>query len=100
MPLAEVQKIAKNAIVFIQADIDVISSGTLISRIEPAGGAIVWIDGQQQTLRDGLCPLMLEQGRRVLTLRIDTSTFTDATLRVGLEKPPGSTVEFSLIGAP
>jgi putative heme-binding domain-containing protein len=99
LPLDEARSIAKQNVVFLQAQLELTAPGALSFRFNNSESISVWIDGLQKSFEGETVTVNLECGAHTLTVRVEERTRATRTLSVAVEKPEGSKAEFTIIGS-
>ncbi len=97
LPLDEI-KIPPGKTVYLQGEIEVSAAGAVELVLDSAQGMALWADDEPVALTGTTAALALSPGRRKITFAIDTGKRTARSLRVAIQKPAGSTAEFTVVG--
>jgi putative heme-binding domain-containing protein len=85
-------------ILYVQGELDVTAAGTV--RISPRfpDGINFWVDELAAPVGTREFTTSVMPGRRAITVRVDTADRRQRELRFEVDKPAGSTVEFTVVG--
>ena len=95
IPLKEVAEQTGSPVIYIQGEVNITEEGPLAFTLGDLVGITAWVDDH---VSEDLTSPTLTRGRHVLTLRVDTATRGDRPLKVEVSKPPGSSVEYTVVG--
>jgi len=94
LPLDELT--STGPVVYLQGEVDVVEAGKARVAVSPLQGTTTWINDRPF---DPLASeVALERGRTTVTLRIESQTAQGAAVRVELQKPEGSRLQFDVVG--
>ena len=99
LPLAEAAAAAGGGkVVYLQGELDVTTEGAV--RISPRypGGIRFWVDELDAPLGTREFTTHVASGRHAITVRVDRGDRREGELRIEVDKPSGSTVEFTVVG--
>jgi putative heme-binding domain-containing protein len=99
LPLAEAIAAAGGGkVLYLQGELDVTTEGAV--RISPRfpGGIRFWVDGLDAPLGTREFTTNVAVGRHAITVRVDMGDRREGELRIEVDKPSGSTVEFTVVG--
>ncbi|GAC1475964.1 MAG: hypothetical protein NVSMB9_29510 [Isosphaeraceae bacterium] len=97
LPLDELTGPAVDKVLYLQADVEVSHPGKVNVRLDSSEGVNTWVDDQPAP-RGSPFTVDLATGRHTLTFRVDTAARSSRSLKGEVLKPPGSTIEYSVIG--
>jgi putative heme-binding domain-containing protein len=99
LPLDEAAAAAGGGkVLYVQGEIDVTAAGTI--RISPRSpeGIRFWVDDLSAPLGTREFATSVTPGKHAITVRVATDERRRAELRIEVEKPDGSTAEFTVVG--
>jgi putative heme-binding domain-containing protein len=96
LPLAEFA--GANKVLLLSANIDVTEPGPVDIKLDHPAGVTMWIDGEG--LAAGSTTNTLARGLHTIYLRVDRTQHGRDELRAIVDKPPGSTVSYTVVGGP
>src|SRR5262249_37914853 len=96
LPLDELHKPGKSAVVYLQADVDVTRAGPVEVELKSAGPAAFWADEEPYDT-EGRTVVQLTPGRRRITVRVAAGEAQAGGLRVELRRPAKSKVRFEVV---
>lgn len=96
LPLAELTARTRSQVLYVQGEFDVTAAGAVRLHLEPPAGFHVWIN--DDSLGDLAAPVVeLPSGRHSVTLRIDAGEAEIESIRLQIERIPGSAAEFTVV---
>ena len=98
LPLDDAISKSGGEVVYLQGAIDVSAAGAVRVQADSAPGVHLWIDELPVPSGSPSLTIPLAAGRHDITLRVDTAARPSHSIRVEVAKPPGSTVEFTVVG--
>jgi putative heme-binding domain-containing protein len=98
LPLGELTTDGRK-VLYLRGEIDITAPGEVEIGFNTARGITAWVD-DRQLAADVPRTVTLDRGLHKITLRIDTGKRDSRELRVVVEKPPGSTVVYTVVGGP
>jgi len=98
LPLDEAFSKSGGKVTYLQGEIDVSAAGAVKVQADSAEGIRLWIDELPVPPGAASLNVPLGAGRHSITVRVDLTARRLATIRVEVVKPPGSTVEFTVVG--
>jgi len=82
----------------LQGELDVSTPGQVEFILNSTSGLTAWIDQTPATLQDHTLKTLLTPGRHQATFLIDRPRRPEPTLKVDIQKPAQSTLEFTVVG--
>ncbi len=98
LPLAEAARAAGGKVLFVQGEIDVTAAGTVVIRPVHPDGIQLWIDEVPAPAGTREFTTSIATGRHPITVRVNTAERTHPNLAITVDKPAGSTAEFTVVG--
>jgi putative heme-binding domain-containing protein len=98
LPLDELAAMTNRGVLFLQGEINVTAAGAIRFQLDSAEGARVWIDGEPARAGARAVTKALAAGMHAITIRIDMPGRKFREVKVEVDKPAGSTAEFTVIG--
>jgi putative heme-binding domain-containing protein len=95
LPLADLCKAGKPAVLYLQTEVQVTEGGPVEVRLETPGAAVFWVDDRPFEKQAGTV-VTLPPGPHVITVRVAAAEAPGAGVRLELRKPPGSKAHFEL----
>ena len=96
LPLDELAK--PGSPLTLKGDLDVTADGPLTFRFDSAHGVTASVDEKPVEMAKSSFDVDLSAGHHVLTLKVDRSKRSEATIRVEVVKPEGSSAEYTVVG--
>jgi hypothetical protein len=99
LPLGEAAGVTGGSkILYLQGEIDVTAAGAVKISPRYPGGIWFWVDELPAPLRTREFTTSVINGRHAITVRVDLEDRRHGELRIEIDKPAGSTAEFTVVG--
>jgi hypothetical protein len=99
VPLEELRKGNQPTVAILRGELQVSEPGKIAVNVETTETAQVWIDGEAFGDRRKF-EAALERGLHQVIVRVEISSRDSPELKVELQRPEGSTVQFEVVGGP
>ena len=96
-PLEELRPGKNPTVLILQGEVQVNEAGKLVFKIATTETFQTWIDAESFESKTDI-EVPLESGRHTITLRVEVTERETPELKVELQKPEGSTVQFEVVG--
>jgi putative heme-binding domain-containing protein len=98
LPLDDASAVAGGKVLYLQGELNVTAPGTI--RIRPAYPEAIrfWVDDVAAPAGTREFTTSAAPGRHAVTVRVETSERSHRELRIEVDRPAGSTVEFTVVG--
>jgi putative heme-binding domain-containing protein len=96
LPLAELRRGDGPAVLYLQGEVEVIEPGLVQFEITSTEPTQVWIDAEPFESQTKFTK-ELAQGKHTITLRVAVSAAEEPMLKVELQKPAGSSVQYTVV---
>lgn len=99
LPLADAARAAGGGkVLFVRGNIDVTAAGTIVIRPTHPDGIQLWIDEVPAPAGTREFTTSVANGRHPITVRVNTAERSHPDLTITIDKPAGSTAEFTVVG--
>ncbi len=98
LPLDELVASTGKTVLYLQGEITVSSPGAIKVQLDSAAGTRMWVDEVSAEKDAPELVTKLNAGRHTVTLCIDTKARPSREIKVELNKPEGSSAEFTVVG--
>ncbi len=98
LPLAEAGAASGSKVLYVQGEIDVTAAGTVLIRPVYPDAIQLWIDEVPAPIGTREFTTSVASGRHPITVRVNTADRSHPELTISIEKPAGSTAEFTVVG--
>ena len=98
LPLDELTALTASKVLYLQGEINVSNAGPIRFHLDSAQGVRAWVDDDEASEGKPEFVTALAAGRHAITLRIDTKERLLPEIKLEVTKPPGSAVEFTVVG--
>ena len=98
LPLDELASATSAGVLYLQGEINVTVGGAIRIQLDSAQASRFWVDDQSAPSGARALTATLTAGTHSITVRVDTSARTSREIKVEVDKPGGSTAEFTVVG--
>jgi putative heme-binding domain-containing protein len=98
LPLDELDSATSRRILYLHGEINVTAGGAIRIALDSAEGANLWVDGGPAPAAARTVTSDLAAGTHAITIRVDRRARTSREIKLEVDKPSGSTAEFTVVG--